>query len=346
MSKVFYSWQSFSPSTNRNFIEKALETAAKTLRRDETIEVEPVIDRDTKNTPGASDISDTIFNKIEQASVFLADVSIINYQEPNLFLDWLNKLKILPRINNRPIPNPNVLIETGFAIHALGMSKIILVMNGYFGEPDQLPFDLKTKRILTYRLPPGKADKTIERKTLEKSLEGALRDIYTAIDTILPDLTDADNAVFNLLCNAVVEREYDTFQQNAVFEIRKRFGDEEVFNESLRVLSTRKVIQGNWYANGQVYLIRVTAYGFDLYARQHINKYKSFVTSIVKKINEKNDIGSLELRDALQLPHYLVKFILVNLKNNGLIELLGHDEESHTIVGITKVSAALKRFKP
>ncbi len=41
----------------------------------------------------------------------------------------------------------------------------------------------------------------------------------------------------------------------------------------------------------------------------------------------------------------MVKFILVNLKNNGLIELLGRDEESHTIVGITEVLVGLKHFK-
>ncbi|MDY6781140.1 MAG: hypothetical protein SW833_01055 [Cyanobacteriota bacterium] len=60
--KVFYSWQSDLPnSTNRGFIEKALENAVKLIHNDESIEVEPVIDRDTVGVPGSPDIANTIF---------------------------------------------------------------------------------------------------------------------------------------------------------------------------------------------------------------------------------------------------------------------------------------------
>jgi len=43
--KVFYSWQTDLPnSTNRGFIQTALEKAAKSIRDDESIVIEPVID--------------------------------------------------------------------------------------------------------------------------------------------------------------------------------------------------------------------------------------------------------------------------------------------------------------
>jgi hypothetical protein len=45
-SKVFYSWQSDLPNrTNRGLIQSALEKAARELRSDESIAVEPVVDR-------------------------------------------------------------------------------------------------------------------------------------------------------------------------------------------------------------------------------------------------------------------------------------------------------------
>jgi hypothetical protein len=107
-SLVFYSWQSDLPgATNRNFILQALENAAKALRNDDTLQVEPVIDRDTLGVPGSPNISETIFEKINQAKIFVCDISIINQdlikQNPNI----------------RFTPNPNVLLELGYALKAL-----------------------------------------------------------------------------------------------------------------------------------------------------------------------------------------------------------------------------------
>ena len=74
---VFYSWQSDLPNvTNRNFILQALENAAKALRNDGSLQVEPVIDRDTVGVPGSPNISETIFGKIDQARVFVCDISL------------------------------------------------------------------------------------------------------------------------------------------------------------------------------------------------------------------------------------------------------------------------------
>lgn len=51
---ITYSWQSDLPfSTNRVFIEEALEQAAQSIRSDETVKIEPVIDRDTMGIPGS-----------------------------------------------------------------------------------------------------------------------------------------------------------------------------------------------------------------------------------------------------------------------------------------------------
>jgi len=55
---VFYSWQSDLPNaTNRSLIQDSLERAAKKLRADDTIKVEPVVDRDTQDVPGRANAS-------------------------------------------------------------------------------------------------------------------------------------------------------------------------------------------------------------------------------------------------------------------------------------------------
>ena len=157
---VFYSWQSDLPNaTNRGLIQEALERAAKMIRADESLTVDPVLDRDTQNVPGAPDIARTIFQKIERAVAFVADVSIIN---PGL---------------GRPTPNPNVLIEVGFALKALGGPRTVLVANTANGPVEALPFDLRTRRVLTYHLPPGTTGKPEQRRKLQEGLELALRAI-------------------------------------------------------------------------------------------------------------------------------------------------------------------------
>src|SRR5262249_19893931 len=122
---VFYSWQSDLPNAcNRSFIQRALEDAAATIKADDTVEIEPVVDRDTLGVPGAPDIASTIFAKITAADVFVADVSIVN------------------RGDRRATPNPNVLIELGYALRTLGHQRIIPVFNSAFGKIEELPFDL------------------------------------------------------------------------------------------------------------------------------------------------------------------------------------------------------------
>jgi len=124
--KIFYSWQSALPNnTNRGFIEKALEKAVKNLRTDDSLKVEPVVDRDIKGVPGSPNISLTIFKKIDDSKVFVGDVSIIQ------------------KVKKRSCPNPNVLIELGYAIRSLSWERVLLVLNENYGPVENLPFDLK-----------------------------------------------------------------------------------------------------------------------------------------------------------------------------------------------------------
>lgn len=64
--KIFYSCQSdIKAASNRTLIQIALEGAAKDIRDDDSIEIEPVVDRDTFGVPGSPDIGSTIFNNLQ-----------------------------------------------------------------------------------------------------------------------------------------------------------------------------------------------------------------------------------------------------------------------------------------
>jgi hypothetical protein len=159
--KIFYSWQSDLPNaSNRGFIEKALENVAKALRNDRTLNIEPSIDRDTAGVSGSPEIVSTIFSKIEQADIFISDISIINGAD-----------------SARPSPNPNVLVETGYALKALGDKRVIMIFNTAFGTVEKLPFDLRARRILQYNMPATSDDRSAERKKLETLVEQAVRSI-------------------------------------------------------------------------------------------------------------------------------------------------------------------------
>lgn len=177
-SIVFYSWQSDLPNaTNRGFIQQALENAAKALRSDESLQIEPVIDRDTAGIPGSPDISTTIFHKIIQAQVFVCDITIINREAAK-------------QTSTRFVPNPNVLLELGYALRALGDNRIIMVLNEAYGNPEELPFDLRMRRVIRYHMPLEAESRTTERKELEKRLKEELLTILNERDTagVLPPI--------------------------------------------------------------------------------------------------------------------------------------------------------------
>ena len=77
----------------------------------------------------------------------------------------------------RPSPNPNVLLELGYAAHALGWSRILLVVNSALGGIERLPFDLRSRRAILYSAAVTEPDRAGPRKQLAGSLERGLRSI-------------------------------------------------------------------------------------------------------------------------------------------------------------------------
>jgi len=173
-STVFYAWQSLSPKTNRNFIETALDKALKALRAD--IHIETVIDRNADGIPGIPDIPSSIYTKIENADAFVCDVSFVSSPD-----------------SGRPTPNPNVLIELGYAIHALGENRAIMVFNDTSGDIGQLPFDLDKRRVMAYHL---QEDATTEQRAAQRDrLVSALKNDLKAMLITAHEARRRDNRV-------------------------------------------------------------------------------------------------------------------------------------------------------
>lgn len=241
-SRVFYSWQSDLPnSSNRGLIEKALQQAAKRIRGDGTIEVEPVIDRDTSGVPGSPDIASTIFQKIESASVFVADVSSINSggRLPPLLAAAVALFSVPPQ--KRATPNPNVLVELGFAIGKLGWDRVLLVMNTAVGRIEDLPFDLRQRRIVTYEC---KAKNATSKGEATRQLSRWLEDHLRAILAVPPETSSVANSEPKVAHPAELipkpqEIEHLYYQWDVM--VREPHGDEDGWQRAQRHCTIRVV---------------------------------------------------------------------------------------------------------
>lgn len=305
MQKIFYSWQNDLPNkTNRGFIGDAMELAVRELHRDPEIEVEPVIERDVAGTPGSPDIAHTIFAKIKEVEVFVGDVSIINSGAA------------------RPTPNPNVLIELGYAMGVLGAERIIMVLNATYGGPELLPFDLRGRITVVYSMPEEAGERAPVRKDLAKRLESALRTIFAERDTILPDMTALDNEIFAAMCDETLTRDYNVVQRNLFLPLRDKYGQQE-FDESVRMLDTKGHIKGTWMADGLIYSAIVLPASFDLYARKRVKGYKETKIYVARRLVEDRRLSSGDIAKELGVPQMLTRLIYQALESEGLAKVGG-----------------------
>ena len=169
---IFFSWQSDRPAKEgRSFLEQALKDAVARIARDVTVE-DAVrdgleVDKDTKGVPGSPSIIETIFRKIDRAAVFVPDLTFVG-----------------ARGTGGLTPNPNVLIEYGWALKSLTRSRIAAVMNVAHGAPHgALPFDLAHMRFpITYNLQTSTSaeERRSEQKRLSAAFEDAIRLVLTS----------------------------------------------------------------------------------------------------------------------------------------------------------------------
>lgn len=189
---IFYSWQSDLPgSETRNIIQDSIKDAVRLLR--DTVDIEA--DRDTKGEFGSPDIAQTIFSKIDDCDIFVADVSAVcRYEATDK--DGNKKVKYMP--------NPNVMLELGYATHVVGWDNVICVLNADYGAPEDMPFDIASRRLTPFSLKDGKSKGEIKRyikgviqDTVENILENGKR-VKTGFSDLRLGCYD-DGSISNML---------------------------------------------------------------------------------------------------------------------------------------------------
>lgn len=141
--KIFYSWQSDLPGNKtRNFIRECIDEAIELAHESETIEAER--DEATTGTTGSPNIVTTLFSKIDDCDLFIADLSLCFTEEQK---------------TEKRSPNPNVMLELGYAVKTLGWERVICLCNVDFG--DKYPFDVAHNRITNFSLD-GKSKKEVK----------------------------------------------------------------------------------------------------------------------------------------------------------------------------------------
>ncbi|WP_449470246.1 hypothetical protein [Sphingobium chungangianum] len=174
---VFWSWQSdLDGRVTREVIRYALDQAITILAADLEEADRPSLTSDTQGVAGTPDIVATILRKIDEAAVFVGDVTPIAVSD-----------------SGKACANPNVLLEMGYANKALSEHRVIQVWNSAFegATLDKLPFDMRGRRgPLEFNLAVGADTPTLRssRDKLAKALAEALK---LALDTLPPPPAEA-----------------------------------------------------------------------------------------------------------------------------------------------------------
>ena len=206
---IFYSWQS-DIKKNKNVIQTCIEKAIKEVKKNfnKEINLKINIDRDTKNRSGSPAISSTIFQKIDMSDIFICDVTLVNKNWYNNFFKY------------RLSPNPNVLVELGYAINKVGWERVICINDLDFSSIEELPFDIRGHRITTFN-----SSENNFKENLKSQLVIALKAIIENYEEIVKNQNIKNNKSHDLnlynkfseLCNETILLDSISLSVNSLF---------------------------------------------------------------------------------------------------------------------------------
>ena len=167
MNTVFFSWQSDHNET-KTFVTRALEDAIATFNQRAEPEDHLRLDEDTRDVPGWPDIANVLFEKIQSCAVFVADITPIN--------DALTE--------RQAVPNPNVMLELGYALGAGHKEQRIVTVVNRQHLPDRkyesLPFDIRGRVHVGFDADCA-AIPTPDHGTLSEKLLGQIEHIVASL---------------------------------------------------------------------------------------------------------------------------------------------------------------------
>lgn len=201
--QMFYSWQSDLPgNVTKSFVETCIEKAIKEINKSSAVSLFAKYTRDTEGETGSVDIAETIYEKIADSDMFIGDISIIRKRP------FFGK--------GKSFSNPNVLIESGYATHVMEKGRVIFICNTAFGELDEMPFDIRNRKILKYNLKNKKNKKKTEeqKKLLVSLLKKEITGIIEKGKNPLRKPTQHDTELFNLFKQDMPHNKFIMFLKN------------------------------------------------------------------------------------------------------------------------------------
>lgn len=182
--KIFYSWQSDLPGNRtRNFIRECIDEAIDLAQESEAVEAER--DEATTGTTGSPNIVTTLFSKIDNCDLFIADLSLCFTEDQN---------------HRKRSPNPNVMLELGYAVKALGWERVICLCNVDFGT--EYPFDIEHNRITNFSLE-GKSKKEV-KADIAKVIFINIRDIRKQVPRAKQGMATHIVGTYDFNCKKVI----------------------------------------------------------------------------------------------------------------------------------------------
>lgn len=200
MKKIFFCWQATTPG-NKSYISSCLKDAIGDFPDYE-------YDEATRGKRGAVDINESILEKIDEASLFVADIS-----------------KILEEIapNNKLI-NSNVALEVGYALAKMPRENWALIFNKDSGDADKLPFDIRNLRRAEFKF------STQNKPILTEMFRDMIRDhsIQPPINVNEPKIQAALRA-YNT--NGAMDIDFKNDEADAFILHSFEFGSKEIFSD-------------------------------------------------------------------------------------------------------------------
>jgi len=175
--RIFFSWQSdHDKKISHHFILNALRKSAKKAKKNElqidlreSNEWEFEIDHDTKGEPGFVDIFESIKKKIDNCDHFVADLSPVGRT-----------------LAGKALPNPNVMIELGYALKTKSHRQITVVANdSFYNDPNDLPFNIRGRRapiLYSLTVASNLKDIKLENEKLAEALKSDLSQVEKLIE--------------------------------------------------------------------------------------------------------------------------------------------------------------------
>jgi hypothetical protein len=176
---VFWSWQSDAPQREtRDVIHDALKSSIESLKAELEEAQRLEVDQGAKGVVGLDLIAEVILDKIDSSFAFVGDITTVG--------------TIGQSLDRKCLPNPNVMLELGYARRSLGRNRIIPVFNRAIGPTryEDLPFDLRhMSGSISFDLPANAPREKLreERAGLQRQFTDRLRAMLESDDVLQPE---------------------------------------------------------------------------------------------------------------------------------------------------------------